>query len=133
MQTSNVNACPHGDHKHTIRTSDGRTAILCDHCNNDLLDRLSDRAFVGMMIKSTMPTGEYLRVGFERSGMEAGVCKELPRCEWCNRSCYPNQLKESPKMGDMVCDTCRADDGPDMRLVEPVSLVEFPEVQPCQQ
>lgn len=133
MQQQNVNACQHGNHTHNITTSDGRTVALCEQCNSALFDRLADRDFVGNIIRSTMPTREYLRVGFERSGMESGACKDLPRCDWCNRSCYPNQLKQSEKMGGMVCDSCRADDWPDDQFVEPVSLLEFPEVQPCQQ
>ena len=129
MQPSNVNSCPHGAPTPTIRTGDGRTAILCDHCNNDLLDRLSDRAFVGRMIKSTFSSGEVARMGVGLIDDTIRSTRELPRCEWCNRSCYPNQLKESEKMGGMVCDTCRADDGPGERFVEPVSLLEFPEVR----
>ena len=67
MQKSNVNPCPHYKaHAHTIRTSDGRTAVLCDACHSELLSRLSDHSFVGGMIKSTMPTEEVLQVRYER-------------------------------------------------------------------
>lgn len=65
MWQSNVNACRHGNHAHTITTSDGRTAALCEQCHSDLLARLSDRSFVGLMIKSTLTSGEVAKIGFE--------------------------------------------------------------------
>lgn len=34
----------------------------------------------------------------------------LVKCGWCNRDCYPNELRESRFLGCMVCPTCDADE-----------------------
>lgn len=70
MKRSNVNPCPHTeDHAHTIRTSDGRTAILCPACLADLESRLADPILIQGMIKSTMTTAEVQKMRYERENM----------------------------------------------------------------
>lgn len=70
MQKSNVNPCPHReDHAHIIRTSDGRTAILCQACMADLESRLADPVIIRGMVKSTMPTAEVQKMRHERENM----------------------------------------------------------------
>lgn len=70
MQRSNVNPCPHHRyHAHTIRTSDGRTAILCPACLTDLEGRLSDPVLIRGMLKATMTTAEVQQMRYERENM----------------------------------------------------------------
>lgn len=70
MQKSNVNACPHrGNHSQVIRTSDGRSAVLCDACANELQARLGFRSVIGLMVKSTMTSDEICRMRHERENM----------------------------------------------------------------
>lgn len=77
MQQSNVNTCGHHNHKHTIRTSDGRTAVMCDRCHYGLMARLADKDFIGLMIKSTMTTGEVQRMGVELFDMAMESVREV--------------------------------------------------------
>lgn len=70
MQKSNVNPCPHTeDHAHIIRTSDGRTAIICPACLADLESRLSDPVLIRGMLKATMTTAEVQKMRHERENM----------------------------------------------------------------
>lgn len=70
MQKSNVNPCPHTEaHAHTIRTSDGRTAILCPACLADLETRLGDPVLIRWMLKATMTTAEVQKMRHERENM----------------------------------------------------------------
>ena len=70
MKRSNVNPCPHIEaHAHTIRTSDGRTAILCSSCIADLESRLADPILIQGMIKATMTTAEVQKMRHERENM----------------------------------------------------------------
>ena len=70
MKRSNVNPCPHKDaHKHTIRTSDGRTALLCDDCLAAMESRLADPLLIRGMLKSTMSTAELVQMRHERDDM----------------------------------------------------------------
>ena len=70
MQKSNVNPCSHIEaHAHTIRTSDGRTAILCPACLADLESRLADPRFIQGMIKATMTTAAVQKMRYERENM----------------------------------------------------------------
>lgn len=51
----------------------------------------------------------------------------LKKCDCCNRSCYPNQIKESEN-GSLLCDMCIKELGFDsLVFTEPVALVDFPE------
>jgi len=71
MQKSNVNPCPHTEaHAHIIRTSDGRTAILCPACLADLESRLADPVLIRGMLKATMTTAEVQKMRYERENME---------------------------------------------------------------
>lgn len=47
---------------------------LCRSCSSALLSRLSDKYFVGMMIKTTLPHGEAVRVSRERA--KIGACNK---------------------------------------------------------
>lgn len=70
MKRSNINACPHAkEHANTIRTSDGRTAILCPACLTDLEGRLSDPVLIRGMLKATMTTAEVQKMRHERENM----------------------------------------------------------------
>ena len=70
MKRSNVNPCPHAkDHAHIIRTSDGRTAILCPACLADLESSLSDPVLLRGMLKATMTTEEVQQMRYERENM----------------------------------------------------------------
>ena len=70
MQKSNVNPYPHTEaHAHIIRTSDGRTAILCPACLADLESRLSDPVLIRGMLKATMTTAEVQQMRYERENM----------------------------------------------------------------
>lgn len=70
MKRSNVNPCPHTEaHAHAIRTSDGRTAILCPACLADLESRLSDPVLIRGMLKATMTTAEIQKMRHERENM----------------------------------------------------------------
>lgn len=70
MKRSNVNPCPHKDaHKHIIRTSDGRTALLCDDCLVAMESRLADPLFIRGMLKATMSTAEVVQMRHERENM----------------------------------------------------------------
>ena len=57
-------------------------------------------------------------------------------CVHCGRDKYPNQLIESRLHGGLVCQDCRADQGPNhpersLDMVEPVAWDELPgRVQP---
>ena len=70
MQKSNVNPCPHTKgHAHTIRTSDGRTALLCPACLAELESRLADPVLIRGMLKATMTTAEVHKMRHERENM----------------------------------------------------------------
>lgn len=44
---------------------------LCRSCASSLFSRLREKCFVGMMIKTTMPHGEAIRVSRERAKLGA--------------------------------------------------------------
>ena len=68
LKKSNVNPCPHtAYHEHTIRTSDGRTAILCGVCMDVLENRLADPLLIRGMLKSVMTLGEVSRMRREQA------------------------------------------------------------------
>lgn len=68
MQKSNVNPCPHtAYHEHTIRTSDGRTAILCNGCMDELEKQIADPLLIRGMLKSVMTLGEVTIMQRERA------------------------------------------------------------------
>ena len=70
MQRSNVNPCPHQkEHAHIIRTSDGRSVLLCQPCMDAMEQRLSDPVMMRGMIKSTMTTDEVQKMRHERHNM----------------------------------------------------------------
>ena len=80
MRKSNVNPCHHPQaHIHTIRTSDGRTVIMCEYCHAALLARLADPETIRVMIKSTMPAAEVRKMRYERENMriEARLAEEI--------------------------------------------------------
>lgn len=47
----------------------------------------------------------------------------LEECEWCGRSCYPNQLIYSEHQGGKVCRGCVVDTGPEDRREDGPSVV----------
>lgn len=53
---------------------EGKQYKLCRSCSSALLSRLSDKYFVGMMIKTTLPHGEAVRVSRERA--KIGACNK---------------------------------------------------------
>lgn len=69
MKRSNINACPHKEHAHTIRTSDGRTAVMCPDCLAELEGRLADPLLIKGMLKSIMTTAEVEKMRHERENM----------------------------------------------------------------
>ena len=70
MQRSNVNPCPHHkDHAHVIRTSDGRSALLCPSCMEAMEHRLSDPVLMRGMLKATMTTAEVQQMRYERENI----------------------------------------------------------------
>ena len=70
MQKSNVNACPHrGHYTSTIKTTDGRTVVLCDACMAELESRLADPLLIQGMLKSTMSAQEIEQMRYEHENM----------------------------------------------------------------
>ena len=70
MQRSNVNPCPHHRyHAYIIRTSDGRSALLCPSCMSAMEQRLSDPVLMRGMMKSTMTGPEVQKMRHEIENM----------------------------------------------------------------
>lgn len=70
MQRSNVNPCPHHkDHAHIIRTSDGKSALLCQSCMGAMEQQLSDPEMIRGMLKATMTGPEVQKMRHERENI----------------------------------------------------------------
>lgn len=55
-----------------VATIDSQPARLCSRCERQLLAQLQNKRAVGMLIRSTLPLGEIVRIRMEKASRYAG-------------------------------------------------------------
>lgn len=75
MQTEKCSKCGRDHYPNDLTPiptiENGKQYKLCRSCASSLLSRLRDKCFVGLMIKTTLPHGEAIRVSRERAKLGA--------------------------------------------------------------
>lgn len=71
MQTSNVKSCPHAGHSQAIRTSNGKTVLLCDQCHVKVMLIISSKRVMDDFYIRQLPLEHQYKIRRERAEMYA--------------------------------------------------------------
>lgn len=67
MMRSNVHPCPHTIHSHTIRTSTGKTVVVCDACYKKIMLILSSKRVMDTFYTRNLTLEEQYKIRRERA------------------------------------------------------------------